>query len=85
MALTSMGDLARKHKMNLLLECEVRTDDKVLGKVVKLISDKYERVSGIEVEQAGEAEGSIIVIPYEWIRGVDEEQKVVFTDIRKLK
>ncbi|NQS99033.1 MAG: hypothetical protein HQ591_11305 [candidate division Zixibacteria bacterium] len=81
MAVTTLGDLARRRMMNILLECEVEVDEKSIGKVSRLISDKYERLSGIEITPKDSSYGAIMTIPYEWITGVDEERRVVIARI----
>lgn|GEM_PF-1563666 len=77
MAIITMGELARRRNMKFLFECQVEINEKLVGKVVHLITDKYERVSGLEVETADK--GKPIVIKYEWVSGIDEERKVVIT------
>ncbi len=77
MAIITMGELARRRNMKFLFECQVEIDQKIIGKVVHLITDKYERVSGLEVEPP--EKGNPIIIKYEWVTGIDEERKVVIT------
>lgn len=82
MALTPLGDLARRRQMNIVFDCQVESNGKIIGKVANLLKDKYERVSGFEIK--GET-GSSTVIPYEWVTGVDEERKVMVVEIRTKK
>ena len=79
MAIISMGELARRRNMKFLFECQVEVEQKIIGKVSHLITDKYERVSGIEVEPLDK--GKPIVIAYEWVSGIDEERKVVLAKV----
>ena len=81
MALITMGDLARRHEMKLLFECQVEVEEKVVGIVNRTLTDKYGRVSGLEIDPAPESGQSALVIPYEWILGVDESRKVVVAEI----
>lgn len=81
MGLTNLGDLARQRKINMLLECEVEVDGKAVGKVGRLLTDKYERLSGIEIIHAEGSTGVPQTIPYEWINGVDQERKVIIVHI----
>ncbi|MBC8278992.1 MAG: hypothetical protein H8E46_12225 [FCB group bacterium] len=85
MVLTTMGDLARRHEMKLLFECQVEVEEKVIGKVNRTLTDKYGRVSGLEIDPAAESGQSAIVIPYEWISGIDEDRKVVVAVIPSRK
>ena len=50
-----------------------------------LIQDKYERVSGIEIKPSESSDRTTIVIPYEWVEGVDEERQVLVASIRAKK
>lgn len=81
MAIITLGDLARRRKMNILLECEVEVDKKAVGKVSRLLTDKYERLSGIEIKPEDSSYGATLTIPYGWISGVDEERRVVIARI----
>jgi hypothetical protein len=77
MEISSMGDLARRRKTGLLLECEVEADGKLIGKVTHLLKDKYERIEGIEIALHEKHEKAHTTIPYAWIVGIDEARKVV--------
>lgn len=81
MALTTMGDLARRHEMKLLSECQVEAGEKIIGKVIRTLTDKYGRVSGLEIDPSPESGQSALVIPYDWILGVDEGRKVVVAEV----
>ena len=85
MGLTLMGELARQRKMSILFDCQVEVDSKIIGVVDRLIQDKYERVSGIEIKPSESSDRTTIVIPYEWVEGVDEERQVLVASIRAKK
>lgn len=80
-----MGELARQHKMSFLFDCQVEVEGKIIGTVDRLIQDKYERVSGIEIKPLATSDRTTIVIPYEWVEGVDEERKVLIAFIKAKK
>jgi hypothetical protein len=81
MALTPLGDLARRRQMDMVVDCQVETGGKIIGKVINILKDKYERVSGFEIK----AESGIKVIPYEWVAGIDESRKVMIVEMRSQK
>jgi hypothetical protein len=74
MSITALSDILRNRKSNLVLQCSVESGGKVKGKVSRLVQDKYGRISGIEILTN---EGTSLVIPYEWVDGIDEERKVL--------
>lgn len=78
--LLGVGDLARARKLGELVGSTAKAGNKVIGKVIRLRTDKYGRVDGLYVESAQNPEETILV-PYDRILGYLESEKVIKVDL----
>ena len=72
--MTSLNYLAHKVGEDPILGMEVTFSEKTIGKVAKLLRDKYGRLEGVEVEPA---ENLLLTIHYSRIAGIDEDRNVM--------
>lgn len=77
MEITPLSQLDPHVMENLLLRCVVESCGETLGKVSSLITDKYNRLIGLEVDSNQGDSSFIIPIPNDWIEGVDEKRKII--------
>ena len=64
-----------------LLNCEVEVSGQVIGFVSSLITDKYDRLIGIEVNLYHGHSSLIVPIPHSWIKGYEQESERIQLNI----
>lgn len=77
MEITPLNQLEPSVRERLLLRCNVETSGEVLGKVSSLITDKYNKLIGLEFNSNHGDSSFVIPIPSDWIEGVDKSRKVI--------
>ncbi len=72
--MTSLNYLVHKNGEDSVLGMEVTSSEKIVGRVTKLLHDKYDQLEGVVIEAA---ENSLLTIHYSRIAGIDEERNVM--------
>ncbi|MBL7190301.1 hypothetical protein ISS30_01270 [bacterium] len=75
MTIKSLAQLSREGSIDVIMGAEAESDSIIMGKVEKLMHDKYGRLAGVEI-RVNETQ-KLQPIPYVKIDGYDDERRVL--------